>query len=424
MTLYQPWPLRGLVSDLADGTRTAGSAFDQARARIGETEEFVKAWIDIEGTASQEAAGPLHGVPLGVKDIIDVRGYSTRCGSQLHANIAPAQQDASIVRRWSEAGALPLGKTVTTEFAYFAPGPTRNPAAPGHTPGGSSSGSAAAVASGQVPIAIGSQTAGSVTRPASYCGVASLVMSQGRFATDGIVGLSPAFDSHGIFTATVDDLALAWSAISGEQDQAGKQLRAPRVAWWSAKNLNVVDEQMTAALRRTREIIEEAGGTIEELGNEQLVTELIDLHRIVMAVEAARERVFEAAHPGGLSLQFAELLRNGRMYAAGRYTSALERIKRAQTAMDEVFKEFDVIIGPAAPGAAPEGIDATGDPVLSRPWQAMALPVVTVPGLRSSAGLPLGLQVIGAPNGESAAISSALWLEKVIARAAAPTGAR
>ena len=183
--------------------------------RIEALEPDVRAWVHVDPDAHATASGPLAGIPLGVKDLIDVAGMPTRCGSTLRDS-RPVERDADCVALARRLGAVPIGKTVTTEFGYFAPGPTRNPHALDHTPGGSSSGSAAAVAAGMVPLAFGTQTAGSLTRPASFCGVAGLVTTRGRFSTTGITGLSPSLDSLGLLARTVDDLHYAWAAMDSE----------------------------------------------------------------------------------------------------------------------------------------------------------------------------------------------------------------
>jgi Asp-tRNA(Asn)/Glu-tRNA(Gln) amidotransferase A subunit family amidase len=413
---WQPWSLRELVGELADGRTTPAAAVGRAQARIAETDPELQAWVVTDPSPDVTAVGgPLRGAPLGVKDIIDLAGFPTRCGSGLRADQPPAAQDASIVRAWRAAGAIPLGKTVTTEFAFFAPGPTRNPAAPGHTPGGSSSGSAAAVASGQVPLAIGSQTAASVTRPASYCGVASLVMSRGRFPVDGVVGLSPSLDSHGVYAAGVADLALAWSALTGSRDVGRDDVRPPRVLLWSATPLDVVGPEMSEALGAVRDRVQAAGAVVDELPDEQLIADATAAHRVVMAYEAARERAAELAVADQLSQPLAELLRTGAATAEEDYQSARDTVARGAARVSDLLATYDAIIGPAAPGPAPQGLAATGDPVLSRAWQAMGLPVVTVPGLRSSAGLPLGVQVIGRSGSEPEVLAAAGWVERHLA---------
>ncbi|UMP04593.1 amidase [Amycolatopsis sp. EV170708-02-1] len=405
MNLTRPWSLRELVRDLREGRTTPEDAHQRALARIAETDAELHAWV------GQADFLPGAGVPLGVKDIIDLAGVPTRCGSALRAEAAPATSDAAIVTAWRAAGAMPIGKTVTTEFAFFAPGPTRNPAAPGHTPGGSSSGSAAAVASGQVPLALGSQTAGSVTRPASYCGVASLVMSHGRYPVTGVTGLSPSLDSHGVFAATVADLTIAWQALAGETGPA----REPRILVWAADALDVVEAPMRNALAQAAKRLQEAGATVEPFRDEGLMAELTAAHPVVMAYEAARERAAELAVAERLSAPLAQLLRTGAATSAAEYETARATIDGGSVRLAEVFDAYDVVLGPAAPGAAPRGLEATGNPVLSRGWQALGLPVVALPGFTDAEGLPLGLQLVGRHRGETALLGHARWAERVLA---------
>lgn len=411
LTLWQPWSLRAVASDLARGRTTPEEVLARARRRISETERQVRAWVELDETPALAGPGPLTGVPFGVKDIVDLAGFPTRCGSALRADVAPAATDAAIVEAWRATGATPLGKTVTTEYAFFAPGPTRNPAGPGHTPGGSSSGSAAAVAAGQVPLAIGTQTAGSVTRPAAFCGVASLVMTRGRFSTRGVVGLSESLDSHGVYAATVSDLALAWSALSGEPDAGATSARAPRLLLWTADQLGVVGEEMADVLSVAASDLRAAGATVEELSLGGLVAEVTAAHAVVMAYEAARERPYELHRADELSAPLAHLLRTGAATGEADYVRARAVIDEGRRRVVELLRTHDGILGPAAPGAAPAGTGATGDPVLSRAWQAMGLPTIAVPGLRDAAGMPLGLQLVGSGGGEGAALAAACWVE-------------
>jgi len=407
-----PWSLRELVGALAAGDTTPADALARSRARIDETEADLRAWV-VRDPAPGLATGPLGGVPLGVKDIIDVAGLPTGCGSSLRAGAAPAAADAAVVAAWRRAGAVPVGKTVTTEFAYFSPGPTRNPAAPGHTPGGSSSGSAAAVAAGQVPLALGTQTAGSVTRPASFCGVASLVLTRGRLPMDGVAGLSPSLDSHGLYTARVSDLALAWSALSGEPDVAAAAGRPPRLLVWTPASL---DAGMADALAAARGRLADAGAVVEDFPDERLVTEVTAAHPVVMAYEAARERADELAVVSRLSEQLARLLRTGAATSRDDYEAARRAVAEAGTRVAELLAGYDAVLGPAAPGPAPTGLAATGDPVLSRPWQALGLPAATVPGPRDAAGLPLGLQLVGRAREETALLAAGCWVEAALTR--------
>lgn len=414
-SVHRPWTLRTLVEDLAAGRSTPASALAAARARIAEVEPLVEAWVALEPvsevpTPAPAPDAPLAGVPLGVKDIIDLAGFRTRCGSTLRAASEPAAQDADVVGRWRAAGVVPLGKTVTTEFAYFAPGPTRNPAAPERTPGGSSSGSAAAVASGQVPLALGSQTAGSVTRPASYCGIASLVLSHGRLPVDGVVGLSPSLDSHGVLAATVADLALAWSALTGADDVGREEGPPPRLVLWEPADR--VDPAMAAAVRRAVAVLRAAGADVRPLADEGLVDRLGEAQMTVMRFEAARERADELAQADRLSEPLAALLRAGAATSTDDYEAARATIRDARTVLEDRLDGADAVLGPGAPGVAPLRRDGTGDPVLSRPWQALGLPAVAVPGMRDERGLPLGLQVVGRAGDDQGALAAGCWAER------------
>ncbi|TVT45947.1 amidase [Amycolatopsis rhizosphaerae] len=413
--LRAPWSLRELAAELRQGTSSPAETLRRSRERIAATDSAVHAWVELDARPDPVASGPLGGVPLGVKDIIDVAGLPTRCGSGLREAAAPAPSDASIVTAWREAGAIPVGKTVTTEFAFFSPGPTGNPSAPGHTPGGSSSGSAAAVASGQVPLALGSQTAGSVIRPASYCGVAGMVMSHGRFPVDGVTGLSPSLDSHGLYAAGVTDLALAFSALTGEPDAAAAPARPARLLLWSATPLGVVEPAMRAALDAVLGRLVAAGAVVDEFPDERLIADVAVAHPVVMAYEAARERAVERDQADRLSAALANLLRTGASTPESAYQRARRSVGAAAETVSGLMRSYDAILGPAAPGPAPLGLASTGDPVLSRPWQALGVPQLSVPALSTADGLPLGVQLIGRDREETALLATGCWVERALA---------
>ncbi|MER7397733.1 amidase [Streptomyces sp. NPDC000151] len=364
---------------------------DDALRRIAATEPRLHAWTHLDPHAASAARtapdGPLHALPFGVKDIYDVAGLPTECGSPLREGRV-AERDSALVARLREAGAVPLGKTVTTEFAYFAPGPTRNPHGPEHTPGGSSSGSAAAVAAGHVPFALGSQTAGSLTRPTAYCGTAGYVPPVGAWPTDGIQGLSPTLDAPGLLAPDVDALLPLVEALDGTRPEG-----EPELGIWQATELADVDPEMTAVLTATAERLGAEATPVRGLDTGYLA----ELHACVMAYEAARSLATEARTPHALSAPLRELLTRGAATPEGDYRLALDTRadlrSRALARLDST-----VVLAPAAPGAAPRGLAATGSPVLSRPWQFLGLPTITVPGHRDRNGMPLGLQLIGHPG--------------------------
>lgn len=420
--LEQSWSLTATVRALADDRIGARDLLERALARVGAVEPDVRAWVRLDNRAAAAAPrpGPLRGVPVGVKDIIDVAGLPTGCGSSLRSGCAPATADAVVVSLLRGRGAVPLGKTVTTEFAYFEPGATRNPAHLDHTPGGSSSGSAAAVAAGMVPLALGSQTAGSLIRPAAYCGVAGLVLTTGAVATDGVVGLSPSLDSVGLLAAGAADLRTAWAALHGNLPALRRALApidttdnaTPRILLWRPCGPDPVDPAMDDALDRAARLLSAGGATLTRLDMDQVIAALTADHATVMAYEAARERVDELRSADALSAPLAALLRDGAAMSRVDYEAARRRIAAAAAVVAALLDHHDAVLGPAALGPAPAGIAATGSPVLSRPWQALGLPALAVPGLRDAAGMPLGVQLIGRRNDEEHLLALAIDLER------------
>ncbi|MGO4860361.1 amidase [Arthrobacter sp. 2MCAF14] len=418
--------LRELSEALSSGAVTPSAAVEQALQRTQAAEPEIRAWVEIDTAGARIAArdlgraagarGPLWGIPVGIKDLIDVQGLATRCGSVLRGG-EPADADADCVKLLRQAGAVVMGKTVTTEFGYFAPGPTRNPANPAHTPGGSSSGSAAAVAAGMIPLAIGTQTAGSLTRPASFCGVAGFVAAKGQFSMSGVTGLSPSLDSLGFLARTVADLHLVWSALTPMAPPSANTIGgdSPRLLLWNGSGLGEVSTDMGAAVELAAAAVNREGGQCRQWTDHDVVHQLANDHATVMAFEAARERAWELQRSDLLSVTLAELLSSGADTSEADYVAALLRITSARRSVESALENFDAILGPAALGAAPVGIEATGIPVLSRPWQALGLPVITIPGLKDSAGMPLGIQLIGAPGREHRLFAIAERLEASLA---------
>lgn len=401
-------------------------ALDASLARLDAVEDRVHAWVvvaPIRGTDS----GPLAGVPVAVKDIVDVAGVPTRCGSVARADVEPAAQDAAIVTLLRRAGAAIVGKTVTTEFAYFDPGPTRNPHDLARTPGGSSSGSAAAVAAGVVPLAVGTQTAGSVVRPASFCGVAGYALPRGTVSYDGISVLAPSLDTVGLFAATVADVAVARAALDGRppppvEDRplrllswAGTSLHGP-APLRSVSAVSAVEPAMRAAHADAVARVRADGGEVDVLAVD--VRDAAADQRTVMAAEAAQAVPAALATVGAdeddLGVNLAALVAEGRAIAPDTLAAAHDRAASTRALLLDALADADAVLAPGALGVAPTGLASTGDPAMSRPWHLLGLPALAVPGLRDPAGLPLGLQLLGHPDREDALLAAGRRLERLL----------
>lgn len=402
---------QSIADQLADTSSRRVSATELAhgtRRQIEAREDELRAWVtlseDLDDQASavdgNAAALPLRGLSVGVKDLIDVAGLPTRAGSSVTA-AGPVDDDADCVRRLRSLGAVVQGKTVTTEFGYFAPGPTRNPHDRRHTPGGSSSGSAAAVGAGVLPLALGTQTAGSLTRPASFCGAAGMVLAHGATGMAGIVGLSHSLDSLGLLTRSVADMRTVYSAFTGTTDTVAPGTARPTVHVWHGSALDDTAASMDRLLSRLPELA--AGLDVESRPlqwDDHVHTLAID-HAIVMAYEAAATRADELRRSADLlSAPLRQLLENGAQVCAADVEAALARRDRSRDLLGAALGDGGLIVGPAALGPAPAGLTATGSPILSRPWQLLGLPVVVVPGAVTESGLPLGLQIVGLPGRE------------------------
>jgi amidase len=379
-------------------------------ARIAEREPAVQAWevLDAEGAIAAARRidrlrdrPPLCGLPVGVKDLIDTGDLPTAYGSPIHRGHQP-DQDAECVRRLRDAGAIVLGKTVTTEFAVYTPGKTRNPHDPSRTPGGSSSGSAAAVADGMVPAALGSQTAGSIVRPASYCGVIGFKPTHGVLPLQGIHPLAPSLDTLGFFASAIEDVPVLLSALSG----------APPVAIRASKpRLGLCrTEAWPRADPETRKLIEDAARELHarevELG--PAFQGLIDAQIAIMGHEASRALGGEPQ--AELSPRLREFLLEGAKVTPERLHSARDQADRCRRQLDEIFATFDALLTPAATGEAPAGLAATGDPLFCRIWTLLGGPCASLPVLKGPAGLPVGLQVVGGRNREDVLLSACAWI--------------
>ena len=352
---------------------------------------------------------PLHGIPVGIKDIFDTADFPTECGSPIFAGRRP-QADAAAVARLREAGAVIIGKTVTTEFAYFHPGKTRNPRDVTRTPGGSSSGSAAAVAAGMVPLAIGSQTNGSMIRPAAFCGVFGVKPSHGLISRAGALTLSRTLDHVGAFARSIEDLALILDSLVG-QDPADPDTRPYAAPAFRASAAEPPPLPPSFALVRTPmwdRADADARNGLEDLARELNARE-IDLPddyrsawpglRAIMAAEMAHNLGALVDKGGEVSSQFRDLIAEGRKVTANEYLAAVRDARHHAEGMMGIFEQFaDAIITLPARGVAPEGIGATGDPVFCTLWTLIGFPALNLPLLENTEGLPIGVQLVGAPG--------------------------
>ena len=399
------------------GRLTATQAMRACLDRIAARDPTLRAFVHLDPDAAMaraeaadraEPSGPLHGVPFAVKDIIDTDFAPTGWGTPIHAGHRPPR-NAACVALLMAAGAVPVGKTVTTEFAYFAPGPTANPAAPGHTPGGSSSGSAAAVADGMVPLALGTQTAASVIRPAAYCGVPGYKSSHGDLPLEGVMGFAPSLDSLGLMARDVADIALVRAVLAGAGAAPLPDFEetSPRVALMRGPHWSEGSMEMRETVLRATERLAAAGATVSELATPPIFAELAEAHRTVMAFEAARTRAHEATrHADALGPAFSELIASGWGTPRADYLSALALRDRAARLLTPMFLDCDAILAPAAPGPPPEGLEATGDPLFSRAWTLLQLPALAVP---AGPG-PQAVQLIGPKGGDDRLIAAAGWI--------------
>jgi Asp-tRNA(Asn)/Glu-tRNA(Gln) amidotransferase A subunit family amidase len=389
--------------------------------RIAEREETVRAWAHLDAAAAPAEArerdaeaprGPLHGVPVGVKDIIDAAGLPAERGSPIHAGRRP-ERDAACVARLRAAGAVVLGKTVTTEFALYQPPKTANPAAPGRTPGGSSSGSAAAVADGMVPVALGSQTAGSVVRPAAFCGTLGLKATRGLVDLTGVMGLSANLDSLGWFAREGEDLALlgavladAWPAADTGPGADPPAFAFSRTPWWDR-----ADADSRRAVEDAAQRLAAAGAPVRELDLPERFAPLPDAHDALMAFDATRALAHEHEHHAGeLSDVLRALLERGAEVERKAADDAVALGAECRALLAEHLRPGEALLVPAVTGEPPpveEG--STGDPWFCRPWTLTGVPALSVPGATGASGAPVGVQLVAPAGADAALAATGAW---------------
>lgn len=404
--------------------------------RIADVEDTVQAWAYLDPDSALEQArachrihqqgrslGALHGVPVGVKDIFDTKDMPTEDGTVLHASRRPVS-DAAVVSQLRAAGAIIMGKTVTTELAVYTPGKTTNPHDRKRTPGGSSSGSAAAVAAFMVPLAIGSQTNGSIIRPASYCGVVGFKPTHGLISRHGVLRLSRPLDHVGVFAHSVEDAALLAEQLMTfderdpdmrPQGQAGllatalaKPPLTPRLAFVKSPQWEEAEDDTKHAFD---ELVEALGDSVEEVSLSESFNDAVAMHRTLMYADLAKS--FARDYERGadrLSADLRAMIEEGQTYLAVDYNRAVERREGLNVLLKDVFEEFDAIVTPAAAGEAPVGLGSTGNPIFSTIWTLCGTPAISLPILQGANGMPIGVQLVGSRGDDARLLRTARWV--------------
>ncbi|HWI15529.1 MAG TPA: amidase [Burkholderiales bacterium] len=421
--------LTQIVEGLREGRYTCAEIMRAHLTRCAALEPAVQAWehFDAErAIAAAESADArlrsgapvraLEGVPVGIKDIIDVAGMPTRMGSPIMADNV-ARTTAECVARLEAAGAIVLGKTVTTEFAYYTPGKTRNPWNAAHTPGGSSSGSAAAVACGMIAGALGTQTNGSVIRPAAFCGVVGYKPSFGAVPNHGTLDPWPSLDHTGVFARTVADAAqLAAVVTAGAIPPDISPLALPRFAAVRSPVWNLAEPAQEQSFARAIDSLRAAGATVDERELPAAFNEAHTATRTLMAYEArAHFGKLRDDRGDAMSAQLKALIDEGAGITEEKYRDALALQGRLKTQFAAYVAAFDAVITPPAPGEAPNTLEQTGSPAFCTIWSLLGVPAITVPVELGPGGMPLGLQITAAFGAERVALSAALWCERVFA---------
>jgi aspartyl-tRNA(Asn)/glutamyl-tRNA(Gln) amidotransferase subunit A len=423
--------LRAAADAVRSGAVSPVELTEACLARIQALDGAIRAWahVDEDGalaTARERLAetragrlrGPLHGVPVGVKDIVDVAGMPTTGGAKPFAHTRPTV-DAPAVARLRAAGAIILGKTVTTEFAYRDPAPTRNPWNRAHTPGGSSAGSAAALAARMAPLAIGSQTVGSVLRPAAYCGVVGFKGTHGLTPVAGVIPLAWSLDHVGVLTRSVVDAALAMSVLAGRALEP-QTVSAPRIAL-APGLLERASPEVAAHVQAVADALVRAGATVSKV---ELPASFRGIHAAGLTVLEVEAAAYHAAafarHADDYSREMRSLIETGLRHAATAYVNA----NRARLAFrDDVMpllEAHDALLSPTAPSPAPAGLGSTGDGSFCAPWSNAGVPAISLPSGVAASGLPHAIQLVQAAGAEARLLGVAAWCEKALAFSQAP----
>ncbi len=394
-----------LTQWLAAPPRARKLALERCLERIQTMEPSIHAWVQLSPQRNA-GRGRLSGIPYGVKDIVETKGLATEYGSPIYkGRIGTA--DAAIIREMREHGAILLGKTQTTAFAYLTPAPTRNPRNLEHTPGGSSSGSAAAVAAGMVPFTIGEQTRGSVLRPASFCGVTGFKPTYGLLSMEGVLPLSKSLDTLGFFTHTPADMSALWDALGHSVG------RSEDFDFGAPEPIPDVEPAMAAAYKNALSRLRSAGAAIRPIDISGTLAKLAEANLTVMLYEGARFHKQRYAEYGNRLADLADLVRQGLRIPVDRYDESLRYIDSCRAEFAERFKRTPVILTPAAVGPAPAGLASTGDPRMNAPWTALGTPAISIP-MPVGTALPLGLQLTAERGDEARVLQTAVRLQNML----------
>lgn len=410
--------------------------------RVSRLEPTLTVWVTLSADAVLETArqrerellnegprGPLHGVPVGIKDIYYTQGVLTTAGSLILADFVP-DFDATTVAKLKQAGAIIMGKTVTTEFACGDPSPTRNPWNVHHTPGGSSSGSAVGVAAGMFPAALGSQTGGSILRPASYNGVVGLKPTFGRVSRHGVVPVAMSLDTMGPFTHTVEDAALMLNVLAGHdpldpssstrpvpdyRKAIGTQRTPPRIGLVTEYFYGKINDETEAHTNAIAEKLAGAGATVEEVDIAADFDAMLSAHRVLMNVEGASvHQDWFNTRPDDYSPNIRGVVENGRQVSAVTYVQAKRVQDRFRRDVADALRSFDVLLTPSTPTPAPRDLTTTGDPSFQSPFTFGGFPTITLPSGLSDDGLPFGVQLAAPHFADETLLAAAHWCEEII----------
>jgi Asp-tRNA(Asn)/Glu-tRNA(Gln) amidotransferase A subunit family amidase len=409
--------LAELQRRIDSGELSPDKAIAQSLEATSAREKAIGAFVCRAENVRAASAGPLRGIAVGIKDIIDTSDFPTEMGSAIYKGWQP-RADAPVVMMLKQAGATILGKTTTTAFAANDPTATLNPHHPGHTPGGSSSGSAAAVGAGMIPLALGTQTGGSVIRPASFCGVAAIKPTYRLLPTVGVKCFSWTLDTVGLFAAGVADLAHGLSAMTGRPELLpGAAVRAPRIGVVMQECAGEPEAASREAVRIATVAAERAGASVRALKLPEILAEAWRIHGTVQDFEAHMAFAWEyCANYDAMPPLLRGRLDESKGTTPAAYDEARAIADRARSALAGVFEEVDVVLTLSAPGAAPKGLDFTGDPRFNRLWTLMGVPCVNVPAYVAEGGLPVGVQVIARFGNDAGALEAARFVEDALAR--------